>query len=298
MTLGKKLKYKIEYAGLLFLASIVKLMPLDFAANLSARAWCFIAPKNRRHKRALANLKIAFPEKTDAQREAIAMAMWDNLGRVMVETMVLDRIIKNPKRITFLNSEIAERYSGKLGPGVCLSLHTGNWELSSWPMLLMNAKPAAVYKTVSNPYVDTMIRKLRANLYPGGMFAKSAKDGSEMQIARQINQFVKNGGRIGMLADLHFHNGVNIPFFGTPAPVNPFPSMLARRYGCRLWLGRTIRKGKTSSFEVEIKELQVPYTKDIHADMEAINLAIHGQFETWIREYPEQWMWSNRKWSE
>jgi KDO2-lipid IV(A) lauroyltransferase len=50
--------------------------------------WRWIAPYNRRHKRALANLERAFPEKTPEERERIARAMWENLGRVMVETYV------------------------------------------------------------------------------------------------------------------------------------------------------------------------------------------------------------------
>ncbi len=298
MTLPKKLQYKIEYYALALLTSFVGLLPLETAASISASVWRYLGPKNRRHKRALANLTIAFPEKTDAEREAIALEMWDNMGRVMVETMMLDKIVAKPTNLNFINHDLADRYSGKLGPGVCLSLHTGNWELASWPMLVMKGEPAAVYRTVKNPYVDNLIRQKRVKLYPGGMFGKTGiQKGSEMKIARALNQFVRDGGRVGMLGDLHFNGGVKIPFFGKDAPTNPFPGLLARRYGCRLWLGRAIRKGKTSNFNLEIKELHVPVTDDKHADIKNINLAIHRQFEEWIREYPEQWMWSNRRWS-
>jgi KDO2-lipid IV(A) lauroyltransferase len=31
--------------------------------------------------------------------------------------------------------------------------------------------------------------------------------------------------------------------------------------------------------------------------MKAALTAMQAQFEAWIRENPEQWMWSNRRWS-
>ena len=40
------------------------------------------------------------PEKTQAEREAIALGMWDNLGRVMAETFQLDRLLKDPSRLS------------------------------------------------------------------------------------------------------------------------------------------------------------------------------------------------------
>ena len=73
--------------------------------------------------------------------------------------------------------------------------------------------------------------------------------------------------------------------------------MLARRLGCRIWVGRCIRVGTQSRFKVEMKELQVPFSDDKEADIRAITAAMQSQFEEWITEVPEQWMWSNRKWS-
>jgi KDO2-lipid IV(A) lauroyltransferase len=32
-------------------------------------------------------------------------------------------------------------------------------------------------------------------------------------------------------------------------------------------------------------------------DIKSITAAMQAEFEAWIRETPEQWMWSNRRWS-
>jgi KDO2-lipid IV(A) lauroyltransferase len=91
---------------------------------------------------------------------------------------------------------------------------------------------------------------------------------------------------------------VDVPFFGHTTRASTVPAMLARRVGTRLWLGRCVRIGEDSRFKVMIKEIRVPWTDDPNADIKALTAAMIAQFEAWIREHPEQWMWSNKRWSE
>jgi len=296
----RDLRYRLEYAGLRLLVAIVRLMPLDTAANFSAWAWQKIAPLNRRHKRALANLAIGFPEKTEAEREAIARAMWGNLGRIMAETMQIDRLIGEPDRIEILNKEVFYRYKDKLGPAIGVSLHMGNWELAIWPLTVAGANPAAVYRSVNNPYVDAYLRRQRKDLYPAGLLGKGRIDGSVeegQKTARIIMDFVRQGGRLGLVCDLYDKYGMPVPFFGQPAPSVVIPAMIARRVGARIWLARCLRVGNQSRFTIDIKELKVPRTASQADDVKWITTKMQSEFEAWIREAPEQWMWSNRRWS-
>ncbi len=297
MPILQNIQYLIEYALLRLIIGFVRLFPLDTAVSFSANMWGWLAPRGRRHKRALDNLARAFPEKTEEEREQIALEMWRNLGRVMAEMMLLDRILKEPERVSMDDDYIEKRYVGKMGSAVCVSLHTGNWELAMWPMALAGIKAAAVYRLVNNPYVDLYLRSMRTNLYPGGLFAKAGGMKAGQDVARMIGSYVKQGGRLAFLNDLYDRKGIAVPFFGHEAKTNPFPAMIARRTGSRVWIGRCIRIGNKSQFKVEIKELKVPRTDDNKADIEEILTNMQNQFEEWIREYPEQWMWSNRRWS-
>jgi KDO2-lipid IV(A) lauroyltransferase len=109
--------------------------------------------------------------------------------------------------------------------------------------------------------------------------------------------YVRNGGRLGLVCDLYDKQGLAVPFFGTPAKSVAIPAMIARRVGARIWMARCLRVGTHSRFRIEIKELKVPRTANAAVDVTWITAEMQRQFEAWIREAPEQWMWSNRRWA-
>jgi KDO2-lipid IV(A) lauroyltransferase len=280
----------------------VRVVPLDVATHFSAWCWRRLAPivNPKRHNRALDNLRIAFPEKSESERKKIALAHWENLGRVMAETMRVDQIIADPSRLKIRNPKVFERYASKLGPIVGASLHVGNWELAIWPLTVAGANPACVYRSVNNPYIDSYLRYQRRDLYPGGMFGRGKVEGEHdesQKTARVIMDFVRRGGRLGVVCDLYDRSGLPVPFFGKDARTVAIPAMIARRTGARIWMSRCMRIGKDSRFEIELKELRIPRTANHSEDVKWATAEMTRQFEEWVREMPEQWMWSNRRWS-
>ncbi|MCB1515314.1 MAG: lipid A biosynthesis acyltransferase [Hyphomicrobiaceae bacterium] len=295
-------QFRLEYIALRAVVAVAHLLPLEWATAASAWTWRRLAPviNPKRHQRALANLEVAFPEKSAEERAAIAAAHWENLGRIMIETMRLDNILADPGRIEIRNSQVFLRYRDKLGPIVGISLHMGNWELAIWPLTVAEASPAAVYRSVNNPYVDRYLRDQRRNLYPGGLFGRGSVEGEHgesQKTARVIMDYVRRGGRLGMVCDLYDRTGIPVDFFGRPARTQAIGVMIARRVGARIWLARCVRKGTSSRFWIELRELRIPRTEDQSADIRAAMTEMQRVFETWVSEYPEQWMWSNRRWS-
>ena len=298
----RDLQFRIEYLLFRLVVGLVRAIPLGLSTRLSARAWRILAPliNPKRHRRALDNLAIAFPEKPAAERQRIALAHWENLGRVMAETMHLDRILSDPTRIRLDNFEVFTRYRDKLGPILGVSLHMGNWELAIWPLARAGRSPAAVYRSVTNPYVDAYLRWQRRDLYPGGLYGRGKVEGGHgdsQKTARLITDFVRRGGQLGMVCDLYDRTGIEVPFFGKPARTQAIAGMIARRVGARVWMSRCMRIGNESRFRIELKELKVPRTANQSEDVREMMAAMQRQYEEWIREAPEQWMWSNRRWS-
>src|SRR5260370_11742034 len=114
MAAVKKLGYRLEYVAFLIVAAMARALPVDVASRWSGKVWRFLAPHLHRHKRAVNNLALAFPEKTPAEIEAIALEMWDNLGRVFAEFFHLDEIASGD-RIQIEPPEILERLRGPQG---------------------------------------------------------------------------------------------------------------------------------------------------------------------------------------
>lgn len=301
MPLLLALRYRLEYGLLRAFVGFCRLFPMDKAADLSARLVTRLAPGSRRHKKALANLEIAFPDKSPEEREAIALEMWDNIGRVIVETMNIDRLLEQADRMTIEN-DVYRRYKGKMGTVVAASMHMGNWEIAAWPFALCEAKMAGIYRLVKNPYVDAYLKRMRSRLYSGGLFAKGRAPGKTAghDTVRMISSHIRDVMRnetatVGFLADLYDGKGIAVPFFGREAKSTPFPAILARRLGARMWIGRCVRVGRQSRFSIAFKEVRVPRTDDAEADVREITAAVQQQFEEWIRQTPGQYMWTNRR---
>jgi len=287
MNPSKTLRHRLEYAGFLALEAAVLALPLEAVSASSGKTWRLIAPHLYRQKRALKNLELAFPEKTPKEREKIAAAMWENLGRNFAESFHLKKIIAEG-RIAF---EPEERFDeiARGGPSVFCAPHLGNWELVASAGKRIGHPITAVYQRLTNPYVDEAVWKLRSFLYQGGLLPKTPVT------ARTLLRTVREGGYAAFLADLRDDRGAAVPFFGHPARSNVFPALLARTTGLPLYAVAAFRRPNVR-FTIRIECVLIPRTTDKHADAIAATAALQAQFEAFIRQAPEQWMWGHRKW--
>ena len=297
----RQLRFLLEYAALRAVIGVIRLVPLRLAVDCSAALTRKLVPRinPKRHRIALENLRIAFPDKSEVERVAICMAHWENLGRVIAETLQLDRLLEDPSRIEIPNQTLITRYRDKLGPAIGVSLHMGNWELAIWPFVVAGANPAALYRAIPNPYVERYLMARRQVLYPAGLLGRRRPDASpleDIQTAHRLMDHVRSGGRVGIVSDQYFKRGVPVPFFGRTTLAPPIAAIMARRLGARIWMGRCLRIGTDSRFRIDIAELRVPRTANQAEDVQAALTAIHAQFEHWIRESPAQWLWGHRIW--
>lgn len=291
-------KHRVQYGLFRGALALFRLLPLDWAVRLCGRVWLVIGPRSRRHARALSNLKQAFPDMSPAERERIARAMWENMGRVVAETMLLDRILAEPDRMEMVDRDQVTPRMRQSRPQIGVTLHMGNWELAAWGCATCGGTPAGVYRQLENPYVDRTLRSHRAHLYTGGMFTKGSvhdKGPGGQSTARRMTDLVRQGGNLAFVIDQVDRRGIAVPFFGGEAKFTPVPSMIARHVGARIWMARALRVGKGTKFRIELKELEVRRTKNRQEDIRAATAAIFRQFESWIREAPEQWLWFNTR---
>ncbi len=287
MTLSKTLRHRLEYAGFRLVEGVARALPLETASRASGLAWRLIAPRLYRQERVMRNLALAYPEMQDEERKKLAADMWENLGRTFAESFHLEKIASDGRVSFESEAEIDEIARG--GPCVVCGLHLGNWELVAYASKRMGVPFTGVYQRMSNPYVDAETHKMRAFLYEGGLLPKTPVT------ARTLLRAAKGGGYPAFLADLRDDRGAAVPFFGHPARSNVFPALLARATGLPLYAGAAYRQPNVR-FRIRAARVPIPETGDKEADAVAGTAALQAQFEAFIREAPEQWMWAHRKW--
>ncbi len=269
-------------------AWIAAALPVETASNVSATLWGWIAPLLKRHRRALRHLELAFPDKSETERRAIALQMWRNLGRVFAEAFHMDAIL-DEGRVTYegfdewIASGMAE--NGIIGCGA----HLGNWEIAASLAGKVGVEALGIYQRIKNPHVDAYVRAMRARLYPAGLLPKEPATGIK------AIRHVRNGGALVMLADLRDRNGLPVPFFNQPAPSTTFPAMVARTQDKPLMAVQVIRQPGVR-FTIRALLVEVPRTADRDADIKAATANLQARLESFIRQNPDQWMWAHRRW--
>jgi KDO2-lipid IV(A) lauroyltransferase len=287
MTAVKRLRHLLEYIAFLIVAKAARALPLEIASRWSGASWRLVAPRLRRHRRAVRNLTLAYPDKSPAEIRAIALGMWENLGRTFAEFFHLDKIV-NTDRVEIEDPEFYESLRARSGVVAC-SLHMANWEIVSQVGLPLGWRPAGVYQKIANPFVERYVNAIRAPLYPGGLMEKSSL------AARALLRYAREGGCTALLADQRDSRGIPVPFFGRPANSTLFPALVARSLNAPLYIFR-IKRLEGARFSVRIVEIPVPRTADKDNDLKTATRSLQASLELLIREAPEQWMWAQRRW--
>jgi Kdo2-lipid IVA lauroyltransferase/acyltransferase len=266
-------------------------------ANLLGRITRLIGPLTREQRIGRANLVAAFPEKSEAEIEAILAGVWDNLGRLGAEFAHLDHVWQHEEAFPEKSRIEIEprthelfaklRLDGK--PALIFAGHLGNWELPAVAAVAHGLDAAILFRRPNSASANRIIEELRAvkmgTLIPAGRDAPL-----------KMAEALRNGQHVAMLVDQYFTNGVEVTFFGRKTKANPTLARLLRQIECPVHGVRIIRL-PGHRFRAELTEEIAPVRDaagqiDVQQTMQAITSVIEG----WIREYPDQWLWLHRRW--
>jgi Kdo2-lipid IVA lauroyltransferase/acyltransferase len=266
-------------------------------ANAFGRIAGLIGPRLREQRIGRANLTAAFPEKTPQEIEAILAGVWDNLGRVGAEFAHIDRIwdfdeARPNQGRTLLSQRTHElfhelRLDGK--PALIFASHLANWEMPALAAVAHGLDTAILYRRPNIASADRIIGEMRqakmGTLIPAGRDAPF-----------RLAEALQNGQHVAMLVDQYLTGGVEVTFFGRKTRANPMLARLLRQVECPVHGVRIIRL-PDRRFRAELTE-EIPPVRDESGriDIQGTTQAITSVVESWIREYPEQWLWLHRRW--
>jgi len=311
----QRLRYALEGMGAYTVVFLIRLLPVRAASALGGWLGRTLGPRVKVSRRAETNLRLAFPEKSDAERQAILRGMWDNLGRTgfeyphmrrLWEGDLFDRVAAvgfgkimqaaergekvtvSGKRIEIVGVENALELYFRPGARILFSGHLGNWEILPLFANILGMEAQVIFRRPNNPWVDRLLINMRGD--HGGLVPKGVLG------AVLSRSTLEKGGLLGLLADQKHNRGVAVPLFGRPAMTAPMVAKLALQYRCPVH-GGWVQRLDGLNFRVTIEPpLKIPDSGDEEADVAAILAQVNESYERWIRESPEQWMWVHRRW--
>ncbi|MFB9947316.1 lipid A biosynthesis lauroyl acyltransferase [Rhizobium puerariae] len=275
--------------------NLLKVFPADPAIRFADRAARHIGPKLGRHKLMLVNLRNAYPEKTDEELQEIAVASWGHMGRLAAEYVFLDRLFdfdpdrQEPGRVEVSGIPIFVDLRDNPRPFIVFTAHTGNFELLPVAGKAFGLEVTVMFRPPNNPYIAQKIFDFRASRM-GQLVPSHA--GSSFALARRLEE----GGGVGVLVDQKFRKGLKTTFFGRPVQTNPLLAKLVRQFDAEVYPARCIRL-PDNRYRLEIEpRIELPRDVNGKLDLQATGQVLNDKVESWVREYPEQWLWYHDRW--
>jgi KDO2-lipid IV(A) lauroyltransferase len=239
------------------------------------------------------NLQLAFPEKSEQEREEILRGEYRNLGYLLAEFCVMPRY--TPERASeFIRYEGLENYlrAREKGKGVLvLTGHLGAWELSSYYHSLMGYPMAMVIRRLDNPLVDHMVNQIRC-MHGNRVIHKD-------DFARGLIASMRRGETVGFLMDTNMTppQGVFVPYFGVEACTASGMARVALKTEAAVVPGFLLWEEAEKKYVLHFgEEIPVVDTGDSEADAVTNTARFTGVIEQWVGRYPEQWLWMHRRW--
>jgi len=290
----KKLADFSVYAMVRLLICIIQALPLDACAAFSKRTagLCWHVLKLRREVLE-ENLRYAFPELSQVERDRIAIAMWEHLLLMVME------IAHAPRKVSRTNwrshsavpgmKEVLQRLIDER-PTVIISGHLGNFEMGGYLLSLHGFPTHTIARPLDNPYLDRFITRFREAT---GQYMLP-KRGSGRQIALLLEQ----GGTLNLLGDQHAgQNGCWVDFFGRPASTHKAVAVLTLSGKAPTAVVAALRGDRPLYLEMHVADLVDPLDDDFSLGTIPLLTEWYTQnLENLIRKAPEQYWWVHRRW--
>jgi Kdo2-lipid IVA lauroyltransferase/acyltransferase len=244
-----------------------------------------------RRKVVATNLKNSFPEKTEEELKTIEKKFYRHLADLIIETFKATHMSRaeQKKRFTYTNLQIIDRLREEKRDIIVVLGHYNNWE---WPTLLpyyLKYKTIIVYKPLQNKYFNNFVNSHRSEY--GIVLTPTS------QVIREIINYRKNNintvsvfisDQTPAIGDIKYWT----TFLNQDTAVFTGAGKIAAKYDMAIIFFH-VQKVKRGYYNLDI-ELLHDHTKGLSEDV--ITETHVRRLEEIIREKPEYWIWSHRRW--
>ena len=264
---------------------------LERASRWGANIVPLVAPTASAWKTAIRNIRMSFPNESDAWHREVRKESFRELGRMTGEFAHMGKFLDRYKsgELEFKGKEHVEATLGK--GAVFVGGHFSDWEITSLCLAQVDPTCHFTYRPANNPIIDKYIVETRAAFGLALQAAKGQEGG--MGLLRSL----KKKRSIALMNDQKYNKGLAVPFFGYDCMTADGPTRLALKFGVPLIpiTGRRIEG--TKFVATAYPPIPLDYANP-DADQTVYDgvLRINQFMEERVREAPGQWFWAHRRW--
>lgn len=284
----------IEYAAARSVVLLLSLMPASWAMSTGRRVGRLAhSMAGKLRTTGERNLLLAFPEKSDSERKKILSDCFQSLGR----QLGLFSQFPAASRESLLNLiegeglEHLENAKASNRPVILFTGHVGAWEMSSFGLSLKDHPLSFLVRRIDNPKVEEFVDRARTR------FGNQSVD--KRGAARSMLKILQSGGTLGLLVDLNTldDEAIFVDFFGIPASTTFMVAKLALRTNAAVLPVFAPWDEARGKFILHVlPEVEVERTGDETEDVRSLTAKLTNVVESYIRRYPDQWLWIHRRW--
>ena len=284
------LEYAAAWLALKFLGLLPRPVARAAGAGVAALAYFFHPPLRRA---ALFNLRLAFPDWTEARRRRTIRGLVRQMGWMAGEFSQFPKYTReNIERVVVLDGFENFAAAERRGKGVLfLTGHMGAWELAPFAHALYGQPLHFLVRPIDNRRVDALVNRYRC------LSGNSAID--KKQSARAMLRVLRDGGTVGILADQNtsLEEGVFVDFFGIPACTTTGLARLALHTDAAVVPGYIYWDAALRKYRLRFEPaVELVRSGDEAEDIRENTARFSRVIEDYARRYPDQWLWVHRRW--
>jgi KDO2-lipid IV(A) lauroyltransferase len=264
---------------------------VDTAGAVGSAYWRL---SGRHRRRAVLNVRAAFPDLSEPQAESLAEASVRSLmSMFLVDSLVMSRRVtpsgwSQHVSLGPLADTVEILLSDK--PAILVTAHQGNFELLGYTLSMLGVPMTALARPLDNPMLNAWILSMRTRHGLEIITKWGATD--------RVVDAIDRGAKVAFIADQNAGNdGVFVPFFDRLASSYKSIALLAVRERLPIVAGFARRVEGDFRYEIICLDRLEPE----HWEAQDDPIFFVSAWYTWaiermVRMAPEQYWWLHRRW--
>ncbi len=263
---------------------------LKFASFLGAQLWKHY---ERGRKRALDNLRAAFPGKTEKWYQDIGRRSFEHIVMLVIDIIYTPKLVNRDnwdRYSQYRNIEHSKWMMQGGQPMIFVAGHYANFEIIGYLLGVFGFDIYSVARPLDNRFINDYLYGVREKRGQKIIDKKGATE--------RMQEIMEQGSTICFIADQDAgKKGIFVDFFGRKASTYKSIALLAMKYERPIGVGYSVRRDNDFYFEIGIERVIMPQEwKDRDDPLRWITQEYTKALEDVIRRDPSQYWWLHRRW--